>query len=298
MPFHVRVSSKSGSRSEVRLDLSEEELEERFLKPYREGRPIVIGGIVVPIEDLERIRINKTDLPAAQLLPIVREQRARSSVITMRSDDYYIAAYGEDVTDKYITSAPGQVAAGASIMSSRKISEGEMDPRRVFVVHGRNLRARNAMFAFLRSLSLSPVEWNEASLATGKPSPYVGDILDVAFSQAAAVLVLMTPDDRASLKEEYHGSHEPAHEIEPTGQARPNVLFEAGMAMGRDPDRTILVELGVVRPFSDIAGRHIIRMNDSTSRRQELAQRLLSAGCAVSMTGVDWHTVGEFESSI
>ncbi|MFE9925757.1 TIR domain-containing protein [Streptomyces sp. NPDC005774] len=202
------------------------------------------------------------------------------------------------MTEKYITSTPGREAVTISRNAEERNSKSTMDPRRVFVVHGRNLKARNAMFTFLRSLSLSPVEWNEASLATGKPSPYVGEILDFAFSQAAAVLVLMTPDDSASLREEYRGSHEPAHETEPTGQARPNVLFEAGMAMGRDPNRTILVELGVVRPFSDIAGRHMIRMNDSTSRRQELAQRLLSAGCAVSMMGVDWHTVGDFEASI
>jgi predicted nucleotide-binding protein len=296
MPFHVRVTTKSASRTEVKLDLSEEDLESRFLKPYREGRPIIIGGTVVPMTDLERIRINRTDLSAAQLLPIVQSQRARSNVVTFTSDDYYIAAYGDEVTDDYITSPPGEQRDAVAVEGEDRTDP--MDPRRVFVVHGRNRMARDAMFTFLRSLSLSPVEWNEASAATGKPSPYVGEILDVAFSQAAAILVLMTPDDTASLKKQYHDAHEPVHETEPTGQARPNVLFEAGMAMGRDPNRTILVELGVVRPFSDIAGRHMIRMNDSSPRRQELAQRLLSAGCAVSMTGVDWHTAGDFDNSI
>ncbi|MGW0842123.1 TIR domain-containing protein [Streptomyces sp. NPDC002787] len=248
------------------------------------------------MEDLERIRINKTDLPSDQLLPIVREKRRQSGIIDFRSDDYYIAAYGDDVTDKYITSVPG--AAVASLSQNVEASNEKLDPRKVFVVHGRNLKARDAMFSFLRSLSLNPIEWNEASLATGRPSPYVGEILDTAFSQAAAVLVLMTPDDVASLKEEHHGSHEPPYETEPTGQARPNVLFEAGMAMGRDADRTVLVELGVLRPFSDIGGRHVIHMNNTTQRRQELAQRLLSAGCAASTTGVDWHSVGDFDSAI
>ena len=66
------------------------------------------------------------------------------------------------------------------------------------------------------------------------------------------------------------------------------------MAMGRDPERTVLVEIGVLRPFSDIAGRHVLRFDGSTPRRQELAERLKAAGCEVDTSGTDWHNVGEF----
>ena len=64
------------------------------------------------------------------------------------------------------------------------------------------------------------------------------------------------------------------------------------MAMGRDEERTVLVELGALRPFSDIAGRHTIKLNDTSQRRQELAQRLQAAGCSVNLEGTDWHSVG------
>ena len=69
------------------------------------------------------------------------------------------------------------------------------DRRPIFVVHGRDELARAAMFDFLRSLGLIPIEWSEAVHATGRPSPYVGDVLEAAFRRAQAVLVLMTPDD-------------------------------------------------------------------------------------------------------
>lgn len=168
------------------------------------------------------------------------------------------------------------------------------DRRKVFVVHGRNLKLRGALFAFLRSIGLNPTEWSQAVKATGKSSPYVGEVLDDAFSEAQAVVVLLTPDDRAFLRESLRKVNDPSYESTPTLQARPNVLFEAGMAMGRCPDRTVLVEVGDLRPFSDIGGRHIIKLNNSTERRQELAQRLESAGCAVDLTGTDWHREGEF----
>ena len=168
------------------------------------------------------------------------------------------------------------------------------DPSTVFVVHGRNGAARKSMFDFLRSIGLKPLEWSAAVRATGEASPYVGQILDKAFSIAQAIVVLMTPDDEASLRKEFQLPHDEHYEKEPTGQARPNVLFEAGMAMGRNPKQTILVELGTLRPFSDVGGRHVLRMNDSMERRQELADRLKTAGCPVNLTGTEWHTVGSF----
>ena len=128
--------------------------------------------------------------------------------------------------------------------------------------------------------------------------PYIGEILDVAFSRAHAVVVFLTPDDEAQLREPLRGRTEPPHEVNLTGQARPNVLFEAGMAMGRHENRTILVELGTLRPFSDIAGRHVIRIDNTSQRRQDLAQRLQAAGCPVNLNGTDWHEAGDFEAAL
>ena len=173
------------------------------------------------------------------------------------------------------------------------MSTSRPDPSRVFVVHGRNLAARDAIFQFLRALGLHPIEWSQAVRATGKGAPYIGEVLDAAFDQAQAVVVLMTPDEVAYLRPDY-ASGPGDSETEPQAQARPNVLFEAGMAMGRNSDRTILVELGDVRPFSDVAGRHAIRLDPSAAMRKELAQRLETAGCAVDMTGSNWLTAGDF----
>ena len=171
------------------------------------------------------------------------------------------------------------------------------DPRRAFVVHGRNSILRESMFAFLRSIGLDPIEWAKARKLTGNPNPYLGEVLEAAFAHAAAVVVVMSPDDVVFLREEFRDENDPAHESVPTGAARPNVLFEAGVAMGWDASRTVLVECGRVRPFSDIGGRHVVRLDNSGAQRQELASRLMDAGCPVDLDGSDWHTVGDFEPS-
>ena len=179
-------------------------------------------------------------------------------------------------------------------MATGGVGTSSRDPRAVFVVHGRNETARNQMFAFLRSIGLKPIEWSQAVQMTGKAAPYIGEVLDVAFAAAQAVVVLLTPDDIAYLRPEY-GVPEGDPESNPTGQARPNVLFEAGIATGRDSDRTILVQLGEVRPFSDIAGKHLIRLDDSSTKRKELAQRLQTAGCPVDLSGDDWLQKAAFD---
>lgn len=165
---------------------------------------------------------------------------------------------------------------------------------RVFVIHGRNEAMRRALFDFLRAIDLKPIEWSEAVALTGKPSPFVGEILDAAMQYAQAIIVLFTGDDQARLRDEFLSGNDPAYERETTPQSRPNVIFEAGLALGKYPERTILVQAGVLRPFSDIAGRHLIRLKNTSKSRQELALRLKLAGCNVDLSGTDWHDAGDF----
>ena len=141
---------------------------------------------------------------------------------------------------------------------TRRVARPARERRRgtsVWVVYGRNEKLRRSLFAFLRSVGLQPIEWHKAVTLTGKGSPYVGEVLDRAFHEAAAVVVLLSPDDEARLAKEFVKPSDPAHEKNLTRQARPNVLFEAGMSFGKNPDSTILVQVGETRPFSDVAGR-------------------------------------------
>jgi predicted nucleotide-binding protein len=181
---------------------------------------------------------------------------------------------------------------------SNNPDELTLDPRAVFVVYGRNDKARLAMFSFLRSINLKPLEWNHLIRFTGNGSPYVGDVLDVGFRVAQAAIVLFTPDDEAQLRQQYRSINEPPYEATLTPQPRPNVILEAGMALGIAPTRTILVEFGNLRPISDLHGKHFIRMNNSHARRNDLVQRLQTAGCPVDLTGNDWNTEGDFEQAV
>ena len=289
MPYHVRITLRSDrTHDEVKLDLTEEQLRERFLRPYRAGDPIVISGRTINCDDIERIRVSYTEENSEQLIPTIRAERRQSHAVAVGiSDEWYVTKRGIDVTDDFITGPPGQG-------EEEPLTQQWTRSQDVFVVHGRNTQLRDSMFEFLRAVGLHPIEWIEAVNATGTASPYVGQVLNVAFNRAQAIIVLLTPDDEARLREGFINPSDPPYERELTPQARPNVLFEAGMASGRSPDQTIIVEIGDLRPFSDIAGRHTVRLDNSTERRHELALKLRAAGCTINLSGTDWHRAGDF----
>ncbi len=189
----------------------------------------------------------------------------------------------------------------SSSVISKAPSVPQLSPanaRRVFVIHGRNIVARNALSPFLRSFDLSPIEWEEAVQMTGVASPYIGQVLDAAFSKSQAAVVLFTGDDMARLGSWYITKDDPDHERDLTPQARPNVLFEAGMAFGRYPERTVIAAIGQTRPFSDLFGKHIVHLSNSAQSRLRLISRLKTAQCDLQYENRDqWLTEGDFEAA-
>lgn len=161
----------------------------------------------------------------------------------------------------------------------------------IFVIHGRDERARREVFHFLRAVGLSPVSWDRALREAGGGAPSINQVVDKAIRADRAFLVLLTPDDVVYLKRELaDDEHDP--ETQSAGQARPNVLFEAGMALGRFPEHTVLVEFGKVRKFTDIDGLYRVQLNDSPEARHTLAHRLAAIGCDVNLEDKDWYTAG------
>ena len=166
----------------------------------------------------------------------------------------------------------------------------------VFVVYGRNRRIRDSMFEFLRCIGLEPLEWEQLIHLSGEGSPNVASLLEQGLARAKAIVVVLTPDDEARLRQEFLENYDPEHERQLTGQARPNVLFEAGMAFASAAANTIVVQIGNTRPFTDIGGRQMLRLTNEAGSREALIKRLQWIGCDVRTARTRWRTVGDFDS--
>jgi predicted nucleotide-binding protein len=166
--------------------------------------------------------------------------------------------------------------------------------RRVFVVYGRDGALADSFFDLLYALGLEPLEWERLVRTTGTTAPYLGDVVRDAPHLAQATLVLMSPDDIVELHPDLLKDNDHQYERARAGQARPNVLFELGLAFMAYPQRTIIVEAGVMRPIADLAGLNVIRFDGSAVAVKKVADRLAMAGCPVDTSGASWLDPGRF----
>ncbi len=156
--------------------------------------------------------------------------------------------------------------------------------KEIFLVHGRDNDANKGMTDFLRSLNLKVIEWSEAKKDTKGTNPPVIEIVKEAIKNKA-VLVLLTPDEVTFLRKWLYSDKK---DSEPVVQSRPNVLFEAGLALGANPYHTVIVSMGDSRIPSDLLGLHIDRFDGTQECRKALADALEKAGCEINKNGTDW----------
>ncbi|WP_175010193.1 nucleotide-binding protein [Cellulosimicrobium sp. TH-20] len=152
------------------------------------------------------------------------------------------------------------------------------DPSRVFIVHGRDERPVAVLSQFLMFIGLRAMSWAEARERTGKPQPTTYEIVTAGMAGAGAIIVIFSPDDEARLKPDL-APGEPEETL--TGQARQNVILEAGLAFASDPLRTVFVQSQRTRPITDIDGFNWVPLTGEWKHREDLYKRLRDAGARV-----------------
>lgn len=197
--------------------------------------------------------------------------------------------------------APAEVATPAATrVTPRKSLEKipKTKENTVFIVLGRDEALHNSMIDFLGALGLRALEWSHAirSASRGKGgNPYVNDAVTKIMQEAQAIVVILSPDDEVRLRPHFVRLQERDSEGKTRYQARPNVLFETGIAIGAYHRKTLIVQVGDVKPFTDIGGMHVLHLSDGVKSRNELANRLEGLGCKIDKVGTRWLEAGTFE---
>ena len=221
--YHVSITTKSDrGNHEIKLDLSKEQLTERFLKPYENGTAIMVNGKSIEPDDIERIKINRTDVDCSILFPEID-----NSIV---GPEWFIFDEGEDITDDLIFGPPGYKKSD-NLNNNSAMGVVEMIPKnnKIFVVHGHDTEMKQTVARTLEKLGLEPVILHE--------QPNRGRAIIEKFEDCSEVIsfaiILLSPDDKGCEANNFPGSAKL--------RARQNVILELGYFIGKLGRNKVLV---------------------------------------------------------
>ncbi|WP_276979334.1 nucleotide-binding protein [Flavobacterium filum] len=255
--YHIRISQKSNkSHDETKVDLNEETLVSRYINPYENGEPIIINGKTILSNDIERMRVSKTEMKSDHIINHIKAEDRVSSVLVLGGPSYEwrAADSGIDVTDDYINGAPGY-KKGTRTLSINNMKEKDKN-KMVFIVHGHDKSLKNELQIFLSEIGLQPIvlhrKEDEGLTIIEKFEKH---------SNVPYAFVLLTPDDIGfDFKENNKDDKNRKKEY----RARQNVIFELGYFVGKLGRGNVccIYKKGVTLP-NDISGLIYKEVNES-----------------------------------
>ena len=227
--YHVRITIKSNhGNDELKLDLSKEQLSKRFLIPYENGTIITVNGKSIEPDDIERIKINRTNDNSSRLLPqIIAEGRPFGVPI---SNEWYVTQKGEDITDELISGPPGyKKSDNANSSSGMEVVEIMPENNKIFLVHGHDGDMKQTVARTLEKLGFEPVILHE--------QPNRGRAIIEKFEDCSEAIsfaiILLSPDDKGCEANNFPKSAKM--------RARQNVILELGYFIGKLGRTKVLV---------------------------------------------------------
>lgn len=171
------------------------------------------------------------------------------------------------------------VETGMALNGGQPVVNSSVKPKtgRVFVVHGRDDKAKLEVRGFLAQLNLEPVILDEQPSEGQTVIEKFEGHTDVDFA-----VVLLTPDDTGKLA----GSPD-----EPKPRARQNVIFEFGFFVGKlGRSKVFVLHKGKVDIMSDYHGVIYIPMDNAGGWKLKLATEVKNAEIDID---IDMNLLGE-----
>lgn len=274
MYYHASITQKEDAKrgssydNAYEVDTSRELIVEKIAIPYLKGERFFVGGTVCDPKRVTSLRFIHTNQSFPELVPFIRSERARSTVITFMPDEAYLFDKGEDVTRPILDEAEASINS----KPSRSKAESCKTFNKVFVVHGHDTALLDQTEILLHRWGLEPVILRDRANEGRTVIEKIEANTDVGYG-----LVLLTPDDVGGIAQQDPSSLK----LQP--RARQNVILEWGYLLAKLDRRRVacLVKTGVELP-SDLHG--IVRIDlkgDVRDSAQEIARELRAAGFAL-----------------
>ena len=269
MPYyHVYIESDNPRAQCFELDKTElSELKEDVILPYLKGDQFYFDGYLLRRTKVERILIMKSDISYEEYVKL-RKQRSRYPVF--RSDILARSEYFNNITGEILKECQSLLQQATPKPEAPTVTKPKvpMDKSKVFIVHGHDNAAKEAVARFVENLGFEAIILHEQA-SSGKT---IIEKIE-ANSNVGFAIVLYTPCDLGT-------SQKQKDQLRP--RARQNVVFEHGYLIGKIGRENVcaLVKGDVEKP-TDISGVVYTPMDEEGGWKLAVADEIEACGYKV-----------------
>ena len=274
MPYyHVLIETNTpGERyyEPDKTDLSE--IKDEFIIPYFKGEQFLFDGYFLDKTKIKRILIKESAYTLEELAR--REQMSCSSIISLLLLSQKIQCI-TDITISILKECKSLLkeATSKSEAPTAEKSKAPMDKSKVFIVHGHDGEAKEAVARFVEKLGLKAIILHEQA-SSGKT---IIEKIE-ANSNVGFAIVLYTPCDVGASKGE---------KDELKSRARQNVIFEHGYLIGKiGRENVCALVKGDIETPNDISGVVYIKMDEGDGWKLAVAKEMRKSGCDVDLNEI------------
>ena len=275
--FHVLIETKNPSEKYYELDKTDlSEIKEEIVIPYVKKEQFTFDGYVLDKTKIKRILIKVSDCSSKEYAKRKQEELSPNVIMAILPRDIIESSdYTRNITNRILMACEREIQEATSKSEAPIVTQPKapIDKSKVFIVHGHDNAAKEAVARFIEKIGLEAIILHEQASSGNTIIEKIEANSNVGFA-----IVLYTPCDLGA-------SQEKKDELKP--RARQNVIFEHGYLIGKIGRKNVchLFKSGVETP-SDIEGLVYAPMDAGDSWKYTVAKEMKACGYDVDLNKI------------
>lgn len=274
--YHVLVEGNNPNKKYYELDKTDlSEIKEEIVIPFLKGDRFMFDGCFFVQAEIERILIRESDCTSKEYADDMNEEYPNVWEPYFREDIIEDDDHTKDITRNILKECKSQIqeAAPKSEALAPNTPKAPMDKSKVFIVHGHDNAAKEAVARFIEKIGLEAIILHEQASSGNTIIEKIEANSNVGFG-----IVLYTPCDLGV-------SQEKKDELKP--RARQNVVFEHGYLIGKIGRKNVCALLkGDIETPNDISGVVYIKMEGEKEWKYKIADEMKACGYDIDLNKI------------
>ena len=277
--YHVRITTTTSKNPYYEWDKTDlSEIKKRIVIPFLKEERVRFSGQFLPALDISSLVIVESEWTVKEHHHYINEKAKTQGIFIIYSPSIMFnegERYVRDISDRVFEECSSQIQEAtpkSNALTSDKPSK-TMDKSKVFIVHGHDGEAKQAVARFVEKIGFEAIILHEQA-SSGKT---IIEKIE-ANSNVGFAIVLYTPCDLGASKEK-------PDQQKP--RARQNVIFEHGYLIGKIGRKNVcaLVKGDIEKP-NDISGVVYIKIDEGDGWKYTVAKEMKTCGYDIDLNKI------------